>query len=53
MKVVTQSGSATFSAAQTTSSLQTVVIVGLEMLYAVTVRMWQSPAVSVSTYLVS
>ena len=43
MKAATQSGSVTFSAAQTTSFLQTVVILALEMLYAVTAKMWPSP----------
>jgi hypothetical protein len=50
MKAVTQSGLVIFGAVQTTSFLQTAVIVGLEMLYADTAKMWQSPAVSVSSY---
>ena len=49
MKAVIQSGLAIFSVAQTTSFLQTAVIVGLEMLCADTAKMWQSPAVNVST----
>ena len=48
MKAVTQSGLAIFSVAQTTSFLQTAVIVGLEMLCVDTAKTWQSPAINVS-----
>ena len=49
MKAVTQSGLAIFSVAQTTSFLQTAVTMGLEMLCVDTAKMWQSPAINVST----
>ena len=52
MKAVTQSGLAISNVAQTTSFLQTAVIVGLEMLCADTAKMWQSPVVKVSCFMI-